>query len=342
MMRKREALKNILEGKPADRIPVIMNCCSLPAAQYGYDFGECLFNPEKMTECVVGSRKRIGYDGLFAGVSTPAGTLAGHLPSPYAEVSMNGEETITCLEDLDKLNPYDPAKDPLLQCRIATINMMREQEPDEPIFVIASHPTSVAFAMIGAKRAFKSMIKNPEFFKAVALAVEDACIAAYKELAKTDLDFIWLPTPNFGGFCISRKTYQKCIYESNVRFMKRMREEVDCKVILHTCGLYDDRLDLVLDEQGDAWHLADTSTKKIKDLYGDKISLMGTIPSVAGMMEMSADELYKFAYQECMDGAFDGRFILSADCDVPPSTTDENMKAVVQAAKDAEKVLFGK
>ena len=42
-----------------------------------------------------------------------------------------------------------------------------------------------------------------------------------------------------------------------------------------------------------------------------------------------------------MDGAKDGRFILSADCDVPPSTSDENMKAVVQAAKDAEKGLFG-
>ena len=68
---------------------------------------------------------------------------------------------------------------------------------------------------------------------------------------------------------------------------------------------------------------------------------MGTIPSVAGMMEMTAFELYKFSYQECMDGAFDGRFILSADCDVPPSTTDENMMAVVKAAKDAEKVLFG-
>lgn len=67
---------------------------------------------------------------------------------------------------------------------------------------------------------------------------------------------------------------------------------------------------------------------------------MGTIPSVAGMMEMSAEILYKFSYQDCMDAAFDGRFILSADCDVPPSTPDENMIAVVKAAKDAEKVLF--
>ena len=42
-----------------------------------------------------------------------------------------------------------------------------------------------------------------------------------------------------------------------------------------------------------------------------------------------------------MDGARDGRFILSGDCDVSPLTPDENVKAVVRAAKDAEKVLFG-
>lgn len=43
-----------------------------------------------------------------------------------------------------------------------------------------------------------------------------------------------------------------------------------------------------------------------------------------------------------MDAAQDGRFILSGDCDVPPGTSDENMKAAVRAAKDAEKILFGK
>ncbi len=341
MMGKREAVRAILEGKSADRIPVIMNCCSLPPAQYGYSMFECLTNPAKMAECSVGSRRRLGYDGLFAGVYGITGMIAGHLVNAEGNISGNGEETISCVEDLEKLRPYDPDQCPMMQSLLKAIELMRAEEPDEPIYVITSHPTSVAFSLIGAKPAFKSMIKNPEFFKKVAEYVEDAVIAACKKLATADLDFLWFPTPNFGGFCISRKTYEKNIYESNVRFMNRLRKEVDCKVILHTCGLYDDRLDLVLDEHGDAWHLADTSTKKIKDLYGDKISLMGTIPSVAGMLEMSADELYKFAYQECMDGAKDGRFILSADCDVPPSTPDENMRAVVQAARDAEKVLFG-
>lgn len=340
MMGKREAVKAILEGKGADRIPVIMNAFSLPVMQYGYNMFEVMTNPEKMTECMVGSRRRLGYDGMCAGAYGVSGVIAGHLPNSEGVVVGDGEDTIRCEEDLAKLKSYNPDEDFMMQSLLKTIELMRKEEPDEPIYVIVSHPTGEAFTLLGAKPAFKSMIKKPEFYKKVADYVEDAVIAAMKKIATADIDFLWFPTPNFGGFCISKKTYKNCIYESNVKFMKRLREEVDCKVVLHTCGLYDDRLDLVLDEQGDAWHLADTSTKKIKDLYGDKVSLMGTIPSVHVMMEYEPDELYKFAYQECMDGAKDGRFILSADCDVPPSTSDENMKAVVQAAKDTEKALY--
>ena len=341
MMGKREAVRTILEGKGADRIPIILNAFSLPVMQYGYSMFEALTTPEKMCECMVGTRRRLGYDGLCAGTYSVCGNIAGHLVNSEGNISGDGGDTIHCVEDLEKLRPLDLDHDPMMDALLKSVELMRKEEPDEPIYVIVSHPTGTAFSLIGATPAFKTMIKNPEFFKKVADYVEDAVIAAMKKIATADIDFLWFPTPNFGGFCISRKTYEKNIYESNVKFMKRLREEVDCKVVLHTCGLYDDRLDLVLDEQGDAWHLADTQTKKIKDLYGDKVSLMGTIPSVHVMMEYEPDELYKFAYQECMDGAKDGRFILSADCDVPPSTSDENMKAVVRAAKDAEKVLFG-
>ena len=112
--------------------------------------------------------------------------------------------------------------------------------------------------------------------------------------------------------------------------------------MIHTCGPYDDRFDLVLKESGDAWHISDTQTKKVKDEYGDQVSLMENIPCVSVLMEGTPEEVYKYAYQECMDGARDGRFILSGDCDVSPMTPDENVMAAVRAAKDAEKVLFGK
>ena len=68
---------------------------------------------------------------------------------------------------------------------------------------------------------------------------------------------------------------------------------------------------------------------------------MGSIPCVLVLMEGTEQEVYDFCYQECMDAAKDGKFILSRDCDVAPGTSDENIKDAVRAAKDAEKILFG-
>ena len=59
MMTKREAVRAILDGTGADRIPVIMNAFSLPVMQYGYTMPEVLMSPEKMTEGMVGTRKRL-------------------------------------------------------------------------------------------------------------------------------------------------------------------------------------------------------------------------------------------------------------------------------------------
>lgn len=341
MMSKREAVKAILEGKGADRIPVIMNAFSLPVARYGYTMPEVLTNPEKMTECMVGTRQELGYDGLCAGVyGGIAAMMGGHLANSEGKDAGDGEDVVHSFEDIEKLRPYDVTKCPMMKNLLKTIELMRQAEPEEPIYVILHVPAAVAFTLMGAKPAFKAMIKNPELFRALSDYVEDAVVESSKVLVDAGVDFLWFPMPNFGGFCISRKSYEKCISESNIRANKRIKD-YGAKIVIHTCGLYDDRFDLVLKESGDAWHISDTQTKKVKDAYGDKVSLMGNIPCCSVLMEGTEEEVYQFAWQECMDGARDGRFILSGDCDVSPLTSDENIRAAVRAAKDAEKVLFG-
>lgn len=342
MMTKREAVRAILDGTGADRIPVIMNAFSLPVMQYGYTMPEVMMSPEKMTECMVGTRRRLGYDGLCAGVYGGIGPMmGGHLPDSEGNVTGMGEDVVHSMEDIEKLAPYDADKCPMLKTLVSTIKLMRETEPEEPIYVIVNVPAGIAFSLMGAKPAFRAMVKNTELFCALSDHVEDAVVESCKILMDAGVDFLWFPTPNFGGYCISRKTYEKCISKSNIHALKRIKKN-GAWIVLHTCGLYDDRFDLVLDESGDAWHISDTSTKKIKEQYGDKVALMGSIPCVPVLMEGTEQEVYDFCYKECMDAAKDGRFILSGDCDVPPGTSDENMKAAVRAAKDAEKVLFGK
>ena len=109
MMGKREAVKAILEGKGADRIPVIMNAFSLPVARYGYTMPEVMASPEKMTECMAGVRRKLGYDGMCAGVyGGVAAMMGGHLPNSEGNIVGDGDDVVHSMEDIKKLRPYDP------------------------------------------------------------------------------------------------------------------------------------------------------------------------------------------------------------------------------------------
>lgn len=341
-LNKREIVKNILELKETNYIPVMLNVVSLSPALYNYEIPEILMDPEKFAECFMGTREKYGFDGLCAGLNMGVlMDMAGHLPNDEGVITGLGEETLHGVEDLDKLKAYDPEKSILLQNILKTIKIMRKEQPNEPIYVIVENPASNAVRLLGSQRAYRYMAKQPEVFLKVVEAIEGAMYAGVDKLCEAGVDFIWNPMPSLSGFCISKKTYEKCCWDSNKRFNKRIHDN-GTKVIIHTCGKYDDRFDLVLQEYGDAWHLANTETKKVKEEYGDKIALMGTIPSTSVFLDGSPEEVYEFAYNECMVGCKNGGFILSGDCDLPPSTPEENIRQVIKAARDAEKVLYNK
>lgn len=341
MMGNKEAVKAILEGKPVDRIPVIHNIMTLSATRYGYSVPEIMMDPNKYVECVLGTKNKLGYDGVMSGgMLAHKMDIAGHLPNSEGVVTGTGDDTIHCMEDIEKLKPFDIDKCMSLKGTLANIAMINEMEPDTPHYVAMYPPTGMAFDLIGAKLAFKSMVKNPEFFKAVSEAVEEMNFQVAKACWDAGVDYLWFPEPNFGGACISRKTYERCISESNIRFFNRLHD-AGIKFIIHTCGPYDDRFDLVLKEKANGWHLSDTITKNVVEKYGDQVALMGNIPCVPVLFEGTEEQVYDFTYNDCIVGSKYGRFICAGDCDLAPPTSDENIIASVKAAKDAEKELYG-
>lgn len=339
MIGNKDAVKAILEGKSVNKIPVIMNIMTLSAARYGYSVPEIMQDPKKYVECVVGTKRKLGYDGVMAGgMMGYKADIAGHLPDSEGIVTGTGADTIHCIEDIEKLKPFEIDKCMNLKGTLVNISLILKEEPDAPMYVAMYPPTGMAFDLIGAKLAFKSMVKNPEFFKKVAEAVEDMNFQVCEALWNAGIDFLWFPEPNFGGACISRKTYEKCISESNIRFFNRLRD-AGIKFVIHTCGPYDDRFDLVLKENANAWHISDTITKDVVDKYGDKVAIIGNIPCVPVLFEGTKEQVYEYTYNDCMVGSKYGKFISSGDCDLAPATTDENVMAAVKAARDAEKEL---
>ncbi|TJX13748.1 hypothetical protein E9840_08485 [Tissierella creatinini] len=342
MLNKREIVKNILELKETPHIPVILNCFTFSVANYGYKMSEVLNNPEKWAESIMVTREKIGSDGLCGGLYNGfMASIAGHLKNSDGITSETGEDTIHSLKDLDKLRSYNPETCINLNNILKTIELMRKEQPDEPIYVIIRNPAHTAFYLMGGKNAFRCMAKEPELFIKLSDTLEDILFSGVLKLIDAGVDFLWSPMPNFSGYCISRKTYEKCCWRSNIKYNKRIHD-AGAKLVIHTCGKYDDRFDLVLEEYGDGWHISDTVTRKIKEKYGDKVALMGNIPCSSVLMEGTPEEVYKVAYEDCISGGKNGGFILSGDCDLSPLTPMENIKQVVKAAKDAEKVFYNK
>lgn len=80
-----------------------------------------------------------------------AAMMGGHLPDSEGNVTGMGEDVVHSMEDIKKLAPYDAEKCPMLKTLVNTIKLMRETEPEEPIFVILHVPAAVAFSLMGAK-----------------------------------------------------------------------------------------------------------------------------------------------------------------------------------------------
>ena len=71
------------------------------------------------------------------------------------------------------------------------------------------------------------------------------------ELTRAGIDFLRFPLPWFGQRCISPGLYRECVSDINGRFFSRLHQ-AGVYTVLHTCGGYGDRLDLLLQEPASA------------------------------------------------------------------------------------------
>lgn len=49
------------------------------------------------------------------------------------------------------------------------------------------------------------MVKNVELFRALSDYIEDAVVESCKIIMDAGVDFLWFPTPNFGGYLFQEK-----------------------------------------------------------------------------------------------------------------------------------------
>lgn len=338
-MGKKEEIMRTIDGEYTGYIPVIPVANAFAAKQSGQPMGKVMSDPVTYAQAMIDCRKHFKYDGLWVmGTDGVTSALGKGLINKFGQKSETGESVILNRKSIEQLHDVRVSKDINMEGLYKAIQLMKKEDPEEPIFSVISSPASTAAVMMDVGNFYVSMVKEPEFVKDVIKRITNPIVEFVYLLAEAGVDVIWNPMPTLSATCISRKLYENICRESNVYFNEQVKK-CGIRLIAHACGKWEDRFDLLSKEGIDGMHVSECDFSKTCREYGRGICMMGDIPSVPVMLLGTKEQVYQKAFENCMAAVPHGSFILSPDCGMPPEVPGENVQAMCQAAKDAAAVL---
>lgn len=121
----------------------------------------------------------------------------------------------------------------------------------------------------------------------------------------------------------------------------KMAKESNVATMLHSCGKSRKLVDILVEHTDldcinplEIAPMGDVDLKEVKATHGKNIALMGNLHTTNVMLYGSASEVYEASRKAINDAKEGGGFILSTGDQCPIDTPDENIFAMVQAAKD--------
>jgi MtaA/CmuA family methyltransferase len=152
-------------------------------------------------------------------------------------------------------------------------------------------------------------------------------------------DAIKLSSPWAGSGFISRKHYTEFVLPYERIVIKAVQAEGGI-IYTHTCGSIGDRFDLLISSGVDGLEcldpppLGDVDLAEAKARWGDQVFIKGNIDSVNTLMHKSPEEVRAVVFECLRIGSKGGGYILSTACSVAPAVPPENLKVMVQVARE--------
>ncbi|MCL5958529.1 MAG: uroporphyrinogen decarboxylase, partial [Chloroflexi bacterium] len=204
--------------------------------------------------------------------------------------------------------------------------------PEVPVTGLVPSPFLLAGTLRGAEALMRDFFSNRRFIEELSLLCIDYTSKYALLLVEAGADVIRLVNPFANASCISRKHYQEFVHPYTRQMLARLKAK-GIRVIFHTCGRWDDRLDLVTSEGADILHVDKMDLLAFKQSYGGRVGVMGNVKTVDTMLLGRPQDVERESRECIRQAGTGGGYILSADCVLPRDTPVENIQAMVSAAR---------
>lgn len=332
-MTPRERFFEALAHREPDRVPIVIASREISMSYAGYTFADIWADGKKYVEAQAKLIKDFSIDAAFDIWCTPAvdEAMGAVMELPENDAPWIPHPLIKDKSDIKKLNTkIDPLKDGKMPFLLDVVRGLRARlGNDIPIFAWISAPFRTACMLRGSSQLYLDMLLDPGFVKELIETVIPPLTAYGRALTDAGADIICTSNPVANNDCIKYKHYKEFSHPYTKRLFTDIKAHRDVKVMFHTCGNWDDRYDLVTEENVDILHVDKVELTQFKKDWGSKITIMGNVKSVATLLQGTPGKVQAEAASCIEKAAKGGGYFLSADCTAPRATPPENLRALV-------------
>jgi uroporphyrinogen decarboxylase len=331
-----ERILAVCSGNIPDRVPFLLASREFSSRQAGMTLPECYTQPERYVASQVQMVEQFGVDGVYDLWCTPVvdELLGARLEFPADGSPRISGPVVGCLADVLRLPKVDPRREGRAPYLLDLVRRLKAAVGDSVAVVAwASSPFRTASMLRGVTEFYRDLKRDPACAKALLDAVYGPCTAYGKALVEAGADIVCSSNPGANMQCISRAHYQEFSHPYSSAMFREIKKHGAKAVMFHTCGKWDDRLDLVVQENIDIIHLDRVDIADFKARHSGSTVLMGNLSAVDVLLQGDESSVEQAARDCLARGKGGGRYILSADCSVPRDTPPGNLRAVARAVR---------
>jgi uroporphyrinogen decarboxylase len=334
-----QRIEAALKGIKPDKTPVMLHNFMMAAREYGVTMEQYRNSPITIADAFKYSIEKYRYDGILVDIDTAtlAGAVGVKVDFPMDDPARVLKGNLEKLAEVDNLRSVNIEDNRRIQIWLEAVRLLKEYYKDQ-IFIRGNcdqAPFSLASMMRGTENWMLDLMVAPEeLLKALLDYCTDADIQFIRLMAQTGCDMVSSGDSPAGPEMISPEMYLKYA----MPYEKRLADAAHHSGVtytLHICGNTDVILDHMLLTGADAFELDyKTDVAKIFKVFGEKATFIGNIDPSGVLALGTKDEVKQKTLELLLVYNNSNRFILNAGCAIPPGTPPENLKMMIETARN--------
>ena len=337
-----QRINAVLNGQWPDKRPVMLHNFLMAIHEAGVSHAQYRSDPEIVAKVHIAAAEKYGVDGVMIDIDTVMLAEAVGVPVdlPENDPARSHEASLAAIEQVDDLEPIDLGQNERVQVWLEGVRLIKKYFGDEKF--VRGNCDQAPFSLASMMRTPNDwmldlmMEENHERVFKLLDYCTDVSSQFVRLMAKTGADMVSNGDSPAGPAMISPAMYRKFALPYEKKIVD-VAHECGLPYMLHICGDTTVILEAMKETGIDSVELDyGTDIQAVHDVYGNDVVFSGCIDP-SGVMLQGTPEIVAAEAQKVLDIYADSpAYIVNAGCAVPTLTPEENLRALVETAHNAE------